>query len=157
MLNRTNRKLSAKNTGLKFGTREFAVKAGLNLGNLTRHFAARLESVRIGRVDVRSRDWSAPVAMRSYPAVSMRAPMPADSSPEPHPASIRGLAAGSVGQRAASASHPRACPSPVGAGQPRVGQPQAIPGLGHGTRRIGRLATARHLPLPRTLVPDAAS
>lgn len=157
MLNRTNRKLSANNTGLKFGTREFAVKAGLNLGNLTRHFAARLESVRIGRMDVRDQEWLDAILLRSYPAIPMRAAMPADSSPAPRPASRCGRGAGPVGQRVVPAS-----PAPVVPVHPRTGQsvgvhPEAILGLGLGRSRVGRPTTARQQPLPRILVPDAAS
>ena len=156
MLNRTNRKLSAKNAGLKFGTREFAIKASLNLGNLTRHFAARLETVRVDRVDVRDIGWQDAIAPRSYPAVPMRAAMPVDSSPEPRPASERGLAAGSAGQRVASASPSLLCPSHARGGHQGRGQQQATRGTRLG-RSLPARTTSRLLPTPRTWIPDAAS
>ena len=52
MLNRTNRKLSAKNAGLNLGTRMLAVKAGANLSDMILHPAARPHHVRVGGWEV---------------------------------------------------------------------------------------------------------
>ena len=68
MLNRTNRKLSAKNTGLNLGTRKFAVKANANLGNLTLIPAARPHYVRVGSWDVQD-SVGLDAIRRSYPSM----------------------------------------------------------------------------------------
>ncbi len=155
MLNRTNRKLSAKNFGLNLGTRSLAVKAGANLGNLTRHAAGRLDSVRVGAVDVRESVWLDRIMLRSYPPIAMRMPMPTGSSPQPQPSDRRGCGEGPSGRIAALASlrlasllHPRASHQAHLPTQPQ-------PSLTLGQGQVMRTATASLARLPRTQVPDA--
>ena len=155
MLNRTNRKLSAKNSGLNLGTRSLAVKAGANFGKLTRHTAGRQEPARAGVVVVRHSVWLDAI-VRSYPSIPMRATMPTGSSPQTHPRAHRGCGEGSTGQLAALASRPSARSLPGGANArdrfPLEPKPRFVLGQG----QAGRIATARRRPLPRYQVPDAA-
>ncbi len=83
MLNRTNRKLSAKNNGLNLGTRSLAVKAsGNNSGTLTLLTAARLHAVRGDAWAVRDSIGGDMVDQRSYPPMPMmsRTALSIDSS-----------------------------------------------------------------------------
>ena len=155
MLNRTNRKLSANPFGLNLGTRSFAVKASANLSNLTRHFAARLESVRVGSQAERDQVWLDSIMKRSYPAIPMRPFLPADSSLHPQLSSHRGSGEGPTGQIVILAS------SPVGLLPPRADLPAAYPTPATPRQTLGQpqagcLATTSHEPLPRNQVPDAA-
>ena len=95
MLNRTNRKLSAKTNGLNLGTRKLAGKASANLGILILHSAARPHPVRVGGWDVRG-SVGLDAIMRSYPPMrsTARTTSTTDSSLRLQPLFSQGIAAG---------------------------------------------------------------
>lgn len=162
MLNRTNRKLSAKTNGLNLGTRKLAGKAGANFGSLTLHPAARLDSVRVDTWDqVGGSVAAGSIMIRSYlpePMPTMMQPTRiADSSSHPHISSYRGCRAGTSGQVASWAT--RIATSPVRSRAERrerrlvEAEPRRALALGSEPTRLVSRAFQRQL-TPRQ-VPDA--
>ena len=154
MLNRTNRKLSAKNFGLNLGTRMLAVKAGVNMSKLTHQAAGPLESARVGARDGRDSVWLDAIVTRSYPAIPIRTASITGSSPAPSSSDYRRQGAGSVGQIAVLASLRSVRLLHAGASCRGFCHPQPMPRFPIGPVAVGRQVTANQQLLSRQ-VPDA--
>ena len=157
MLNRTNRKQSAKTLGLNLGTRKLAAKAGVNFGNSTLRFAARPDAARAGRPDVCDSRWLDSIVIRSYPPMPMLMPTPRPTGSSSHlqPSSHRGCGAGHSGQIAELA--PPISATPVHPGSSRRERSQLRPRLRHlGLGRLGSFAGTNPQPSPSDQMPEAS-